>query len=249
MKNRCRRAKDGKRKGNSLMQCLQTQQLDLIPLSPKLPGFNTHFGAAFCHVHNQLGIWGDWESEDIAQHCWIFRFPSELPLSLPEHFRRHIPWCNTKAKQTWCFSPVLPGLDEEQVSFPNSHHLLQHKLRWHLHWLHNHPSRDTKHPREPRLLHIELFFSFGFCSSELEDGANLFSSMLPRWGRMRVCTKEALCLITHPLNHPCPLACPTSPGNECVSTHVAAMCWDDGCLPKTLGGGSQERHSPCTARG
>lgn len=142
------------------MQCLQTQQLDLIPLSPKLPGFNTHFGAAFCHVHNQLGIWGDWESEDIAQHCWIFRFPSELPSSLPEHFRRHIPWCNTKAKQTWCFSPVLPGLDEEQVSFPNSHHLLQHKLRWHLHWLHNHPSRDTKHPREPRLLHIELFFLF-----------------------------------------------------------------------------------------
>lgn len=85
-----------------------------------------------------------------------------------------------------------------------------------------------------------------------EDGGsyipNLFSSMLPRWGRMCVCTKEALCLITHPLNHPCPLVCPISPGNECVSTHVAATCWDDGCLLKTLRGGSQERHSSCTAR-
>lgn len=63
-----------------------------------------------------------------------------------------------------------------------------------------------------------------------------------------MCTKEALCLITHPLNHPCPLVCPISPGNECVSTHVAATCWDDGCLLKTLRGGSQERHSSCTAR-
>lgn len=63
-----------------------------------------------------------------------------------------------------------------------------------------------------------------------------------------MCTKEALCLITHLLNHPCPLVCPISPGNECVSTHVAATCWDDECLHKTLAGGSQHRHSPCTAR-
>lgn len=33
-----------------------------------------------------------------------------------------------------------------------------------------------------------------------------------------------------------------------MSTHVAATCWDDGCLHKTLGEGSQERHSPRTAR-
>lgn len=63
-----------------------------------------------------------------------------------------------------------------------------------------------------------------------------------------MCTKEALCLITHLLNHPCPLVCPISPGNECVSTHVAATCWDDECLHKTLAGDSQHRHSPCTAR-
>lgn len=60
MKNQCIRFKDRKRRGNSLMQCLQTQQLDLIPLSPKLlrfNRFNIHFGAAFCHVHNQLWLW------------------------------------------------------------------------------------------------------------------------------------------------------------------------------------------------
>lgn len=36
------------------MQCLQTEQLDPIPLSPKLPGFDTCFGAAFCHACYQL---------------------------------------------------------------------------------------------------------------------------------------------------------------------------------------------------
>lgn len=29
------------------MECLQTQQLDPIPPSPALSGFDTHFGAAF----------------------------------------------------------------------------------------------------------------------------------------------------------------------------------------------------------
>lgn len=32
-------------------------------------------------------------------------------------------------------------------------------------------------------------------------------------------TKEALYLITHPLNHPCPLECPISLGNESVVVH------------------------------
>lgn len=65
-------------------------------------------------------------------------------------------------------------------------------------------------------------------------------------------TKEALYLITHSLNHPCPLEWPISLGNESVwwytSTHVAATCWDDGHLHKTLAGDSQERDHPCKER-
>lgn len=128
--------------------------------------------------------------------------PLDLQISLstaigtPRTFQKAHSMVQHKAKQTQCFPPVLPGLDEEQVPFPNSHHLLQHSPRWHLHWLHNHPSRDAKHPREPRPLQIEPFSLLDFAVQNWRTAQIFFPACFHTGGGC-VCAQRKHCVWLH----------------------------------------------------
>lgn len=143
------------------MQCLQTQQLDPILLSPKFPGVDTCFGAAFCHACNQLCLqegtgkartqprtfrFADsprnhhWHSQSISESIFhgATQWPSRLCASLQ----------------------IFLVLVRHKTPSPrHSHHLLQHKLKLtpSVYGCITTPDRVAEHSREPRPLQTVPF--------------------------------------------------------------------------------------------
>lgn len=208
------------------MQCLHVQRLDLIPLSPKLPGFDTHFGAAFCHVRNQLCLREGTEKATIQPRT--FRFADS-----PQNHHWH-----SQSISESIFHGATQRQNRLSASLQLSLVLARHKS----------PSSPFPPPPPAQALvtpsvaasppprglqsmpgspdHYRQCFFCSFlvlpvqnCRRQWKLPSKFIFHHVSKLGGVCARTKAAPYLITHPLNHPCPLECPISLGNESGVVH------------------------------